>query len=262
MMVEPGLEGRKKQVLASQEGGGSSRKGKRRQKKKAVQTAVQRLYLTCKDVFSGITAGIVPPPEEVGRIQYVLDDMKPSDVGRTIKLPSFGIISPSVAYMPIYDCPKFTIAVFLLPPSGVIPLHNHPGMTVFSKLLAGSMHIKSYDWVDAPQNSAQNPRRRLAKVKIDTTLTTPCDTNILYPADGGNMHCFTAKTACVVLDVLGPPYSDPDGRHCQYYRAFPCSSSGDAATVPGDGEYALLEEKPQDFRFRLAEYDGPKVVEQ
>lgn len=37
------------------------------------------------------------------------------------------------------------------------------------------------------------------------------------------MHCFTAVTACAVLDVLGPPYSDPDGRHCQYYLDFPFS---------------------------------------
>lgn len=65
------------------------------------------------------------------------------------------------------------------------------------------------------------PEVRLAKIKVDSDFTAPCNTSILYPADGGNMHCFTAVTACAVLDVLGPPYSDPDGRHCTYYLEHP-----------------------------------------
>ena len=81
---------------------------------------------------------------------------------------------------------------------------------------------------DAPEAEA-----RLAKLKVNADFVAPCNTSILYPAAGGNMHCFTAVTACAVLDVLGPPYSDPDGRHCTYYREYPFDHfSGTVSSKP------------------------------
>ncbi|XP_048140424.1 LOW QUALITY PROTEIN: plant cysteine oxidase 2-like [Rhodamnia argentea] len=107
---------------------------------------------------------------------------------------------------------------------------------------------------------------RMAKVKVNSEFTAPCETSMLYPANGGNMHCFTAVTACAVLDVLGPPYSDPEGRHCTYYRDLPFTSfSVDAASsVPREEreDYARLQEReiPEDFNVVGIPYRGPIIT--
>ncbi|CAN1845140.1 Plant cysteine oxidase 2 [Linum perenne] len=140
-------------------------------------------------------------------------------------------------------------------------------MTVFSKLLFGTMHIKSYDWVADVHATlpVQSPKVRLAKVKANSNFTAPCDTSILYPAEGGNMHCFTAVTACAVLDVLGPPYNDAEGRHCQYYFDFPSSAfpvDGLAVAEEEKEGYGWLQERerPEDLVVRGELYRGPPLV--
>lgn len=89
--------------------------------------------------------------------------------------------------------------------------------------------------------AVQHPGVQLAKVKVDADFTAPCNSSILYPADGGNMHRFTALTACAVLDVLGPPYSDPEGRDCTYYFDFPFTNfSGTMSIRKGGGKGKML----------------------
>ncbi|RDX84494.1 Plant cysteine oxidase 2, partial [Mucuna pruriens] len=254
-----------------------SRKNRRQRQKK--MSPGLRLFHTCYQVFASTGPGLVPSPPYIQLLRSVLGGIKQDDVGLKPEMPCFTTTNPrrtpKITYLHIYECEQFSMGIFCLPPSGVIPLHNHPGMTVFSKLLFGTMHIKSYDWVvDLPQHmptivkqsEPQTPDMRLAKVKVDADFNAPCDPSILYPAEGGNMHCFTAVTACAVLDVLGPPYSDPDGRHCTYYNNFPFSNTSvDGTSIPEEErkayEWLQEKEKPENFQVVVKMYSGPKIVE-
>ncbi|XP_076937466.1 plant cysteine oxidase 2-like isoform X2 [Bidens hawaiensis] len=283
----------------------SSERKKRRTRHKKV-TAVQKLYDACRDVFADCGPGVVPPADAVQRLKDILNGMTEHDVGVQPNMPFFKVEEteefPKITYLHLTDCDKFSIGIFLLPPSGVIPLHNHPQMTVFSKLLFGTMHIKAYDWVDDVASSSTPEAEssesetgtsvisgeagtsvisgeagpvsvRLAKLKVNSDFAAPCDTSILYPTDGGNMHCFRAITSCAVLDVLGPPYCDPEGRHCQYYRTHPFTNFAaddkqgtDGKRVADDEktkDYAWLEEidKPASLSVVGALYNGPNIVE-
>ncbi|XP_059646484.1 plant cysteine oxidase 2-like [Cornus florida] len=236
--------------------------------------ALQRLFESCQDVFKG--PGTVPTSADVHKLCHILDNMMPEDVGLSKDLQFFkpkGVVKgiPTVSYTTIYQCEHFSMCIFFLPATGVIPLHNHPEMTVFSKLLLGSMHIKAYDWVDPvnSDNSKASSQLRLARLKANRVFTAPCNTSVLYPTSGGNIHAFTAITPCAVLDVLGPPYSKEDGRDCSYYKDAPYSAvssikktTSTVAKEVGDC-YGWLEEieMPEDSEMFGIEYMGPQIVE-
>ncbi|XP_011626252.1 plant cysteine oxidase 4 isoform X2 [Amborella trichopoda] len=241
--------------------------------------AVQRLYDACKVSF---TSNGPVSAEALNNVHAILDDMNPSDMGlqqeaqlaRAWKPSSYGVngkkgrngrhhYPPPITYLHLHECDSFSIGIFCMPPSSIIPLHNHPGMTVLSKLLYGTLHAKSYDWLDVPEAiNASNAKP--AKLVRDCEMSASGGTTVLFPTSGGNIHTFKAITPCAILDVLSPPYSTPDGRHCSYFRVSP--SRNLPALVQKTGikmsELTWLEEyqPPDSFVVQRGTYRGPTLI--
>ncbi|KAF8684358.1 hypothetical protein HU200_044245 [Digitaria exilis] len=149
------------------------------------------------------------------------------------------------------------IAVFFLPLRAVMPLHDHPGMRVFSKLLLGSAHVEAYDWV-RPRVSGWGSARLAEKV-LDHDVTEASKTWVLFPDSGGNMHRFVAgeEAHCAFLDVLAPPYSSTEERYCTYYKDIPYKPCRYDAQRHGRPLAWLVEVAEPDLRITNLPYQGP-----
>lgn len=244
--------------------------------------AIQRLYEACKASFS---ANGPTSAEALENVRAMLDKIKPSDVGldheaqlvKGWKGSANGINGkkgangsnqclPPIKYLHLHECDSFSIGIFCMPASAVIPLHNHPGMTVLCKLLYGTVHVKSYDWIDIDRSFSPSEARP-ARLVRDGDMSAPCGTTVLGPASGGNIHCFKALTPCALFDIQSPPYSSEDGRHCSYFRK---SSKKDQpadiveavlATGVKPSEFSWLEEyqPPDSFVIRRGSYKGRPI---
>lgn len=179
----------------------------------------------------------------------------------------------------VYECADFELCIFLFPAGTRLPLHDHPGMTVLTKVLYGTLSMRSFDWeqplepsdlaaMTAEQQRQERerkahgtrseavpghalPRPRVACRRADTVLTPEAPTFCLRP-DFANIHSFEAQSACAVLDLIMPPYDDGAGRACHYFTV----------ADESDGIRPLLavaEPEPGSLTIRGLPYLGPKL---
>ncbi|KAL6317221.1 hypothetical protein AAG906_029974 [Vitis piasezkii] len=226
------------------------------------RSKIQVLYDACDAVFSQKE---LPTFQQIQWLKNLLDLMEAIDVGiDEFSLHQSPFSSPKITkglvcgqavseitYIHIRECDNFSMGVFCFPAGGTFPLHDHPNMTVLSKLLYGSVQVKAYDWVKAENSSCRTIG--LAGIVTNSIFNAPREPSILFPRSGGNIHSFTALTPCAILDVLAPPYSEEFGRPSTYFNDMPIP------TLPG---YVILEERdlPDDLVVTRAPYLGPSIV--
>jgi len=113
--------------------------------------------------------------------------------------------------MTVAHTANFDIAIFLIPKGQRLPVHDHPNMSVISKVIEGALRVRSFSAVSSVDEGMGTVRLEECCTKQST------DEAWLLSPTVGNFHEFTAESACVVFDVLLPPYEYPH-RPCNYYE--------------------------------------------
>eukprot|EP00596_Hydrurales_sp_CCMP1899_P004250 CAMPEP_0119040476 /NCGR_PEP_ID=MMETSP1177-20130426/10396_1 /TAXON_ID=2985 /ORGANISM="Ochromonas sp, Strain CCMP1899" /LENGTH=239 /DNA_ID=CAMNT_0007005539 /DNA_START=292 /DNA_END=1008 /DNA_ORIENTATION=+ len=131
--------------------------------------------------------------------------------------------------MNIVNSREFDIQVFVIPKGKQLPLHDHPNMIVLSKLISGTLSVRSFS---PDRSSSSNSQTSAGNAALTLSAKrNPSDGAWLLSPNEGNIHELISENTAIVLDVLLPPYSEPD-RPCNFYRS-----------VERDGQW-LLEDSP------------------
>jgi hypothetical protein len=198
-----------------------------------------------------------------------------------------------VRYVHLQEVPdQYSMGIFVFPPYAKIPLHDHPGMCVVSRILYGDLQRLSLDlprdedaapkkpnhgfppwmswshlWASAHHHQPPHPQRhrRLAyrKKRGPDRLAAP-DCAVLYPREG-NLHEFVAGPhGAAVLDVLVPPYDADRHRDCTFYDIHDCDDPLDSLINGGDRRSTMTEHgqpcwivptgQPEDFHCISGQY--------
>lgn len=182
------------------------------------------------------------PPELASGLSARLDELGAEDLSVGVADAERIHCSSGLAYQEVFAAPEMTVCIFLMRAGARIPLHDHPGMHVFGRLLFGRMRVVSYD----PEVAVDGlPGTGWAKLCSDQVLG-PAPTTYSLGPENGNIHELEALEPCAFFDVLTPSYDARLGRDCTYFRRDRDDGAGRCILVPVD----LWDFSMQMFRYR------------
>ncbi|KAG7378618.1 hypothetical protein PHYPSEUDO_009828 [Phytophthora pseudosyringae] len=158
--------------------------------------------------------------------------------GIHVPTPQIARTMSDVHYWKLWESDTIDIGIFFMPPNSSIPLHNHPGMSVVTRVLYGAATVTSYDilsdteaqtleagseivYEDATFSSdAVNPEKgSVSWARVSRQGQFGQDTTTWLDPRRFNLHNIQASSdiGCAMLDIMVPPY-DNANRDCHHFE--------------------------------------------
>ncbi|KPI85373.1 hypothetical protein ABL78_5554 [Leptomonas seymouri] len=193
-----------------------------------------------------------------------------SETSRFIRHPWKSSPADSLGCSTLFESESVTLCWFVLPPGHALPLHDHPGMTVWQRVMHGRLHISTIVTRASPstvKTAAATPATVLFDGVVDgrEEAIPPSDIFTLGERDGSVLHevrNVDAAMPALFVDIISPPYlQSPTNISCTYYQVEPARKEGQRlAGLPSDcsvhwklkaGDDVLLHPRP--------DYAGPAM---
>eukprot|EP00747_Dinoflagellata_sp_TGD_P178579 gnl/TRDRNA2_/TRDRNA2_27757_c0_seq1.p1 gnl/TRDRNA2_/TRDRNA2_27757_c0~~gnl/TRDRNA2_/TRDRNA2_27757_c0_seq1.p1 ORF type:complete len:379 (+),score=14.44 gnl/TRDRNA2_/TRDRNA2_27757_c0_seq1:57-1193(+) len=192
----------------------------------------------------------VASPAIVSTIGQLMEGLQAEDLGISSRDVAAVTGRSGIGYQDVYSGPDMTICIFMLRAGAVIPLHDHPNMHVFGRLLFGRMRVRSFD--PDPQPCQPHFRSRRGATLRSDKVSGPSPVSYGLGPQEGNVHELQALDDCAFFDILTPPYDSGAGRDCTYFFHEPVD--------PNTGRCLLVEYQPADFTTESVRYKGPPFL--
>eukprot|EP00928_Gymnodinium_smaydae_P054486 TRINITY_DN38240_c0_g1_i1.p1 TRINITY_DN38240_c0_g1~~TRINITY_DN38240_c0_g1_i1.p1 ORF type:complete len:329 (+),score=36.48 TRINITY_DN38240_c0_g1_i1:26-988(+) len=199
-------------------------------------TAAQELFLFVDGIRPQLTSSLSPGVAR--RLQVLLDATQAADFGL-----SHESVERDIGYQSIFDDADLTVCIFTLPAGSRLPLHDHPGMHVFGRLLFGRLRVSSYDLSSAGVGA----RRVLKHEEIEYG---PAPVSYCLSPEQGNLHEIVALEDSAFFDILFPPYDEFAGRKCNYYKIQADVATGEAMALPARPRIDMVGQRYRGPPFR------------
>ncbi|KAI4501306.1 hypothetical protein M0802_003679 [Mischocyttarus mexicanus] len=171
--------------------------------------------------------------------------------------------SAPMSVIALFENKDITIAIFILKHGVTLPMHDHPGMHGFLKVISGTVEINSFTLKTNGDHINMNEEIKAAFRHRPVILHKNSPACVLTPQDK-NLHeisCLEGPAA--FLDILSPSYEDDDfgngTRPCTYFKTIyskPYTDSGDII----EEVRLLVEHQPSGFYSQNLKYTGPPLI--
>lgn len=236
-------------------------------------TNIQKVSQLAYKVFSRFSgkSGVQISKQNVEQISSLMNTIGHLDANFDISKISTTTDAP-VSYMDIFEDPVMTMAIFIIRDGCRIPLHDHPDMYGFCKVIHGSASLKCYSdpknfESSPPEDVLRNAKRFLRHsvkpvvLESDSCVTAEDKCCVITPEFGTYHEIVAVNGPVAFLDILAPSYDHVTGlRTCQYYEEIQEQSS--ATQYQGKHVKWLAPiSQPRDFWCNEENYEGPSVLE-